>query len=616
MNSHSSFKNACEKRLPFLRPLLRHFSNFPMPPVTWMWSLGACLLITLFLMIISGLFLALNYQDSPSQAFHSLEAIERRLPSGWFIHALHQGGASMFFIALYGHIARSIWYGSYKAPREFVWLSGLCLFMLFMITAFAGYVLPWGQMSYWAATVIFNALHSIPLIGDLLTNIIFGENHIRAIALHHLFIYHLFLGALSLAIIIFHILSLHSVGSTNPTQESPNPVTETKPFHPYYTSKESLILCIFLFIYTIMIFFLPDYFNKIENLIPANPMKTPPHISPEWYLAPYFAILKAVPSRLGGLVIAASSLLILFAFPWLDRSPYHHARYRPMIHYHIVIFFLSFITLIAAGLHDMTTLWLWLSRIAIILYFFIPLCVFPWNAKKERKKSTNICSRTTLKLLAILLINSAFLPSAFAQRDENSVKRGFQVFQQICSACHGMQEAHYSDMLDFTHLSTLKNWAKTRQNAEIDAPITSPYPSVKIAINANGGDFPPDMSHLAGTIKGGSAYIEAMLQGYRTPPANMDMGVHNYYNPIALARHKHFRMPPPLHDNMLAYDDGTPATTAQMAHDVTAFLVWANNPHKQKAHFVGSFILIYLAIMAIILFFLKKEVWRDKTENQ
>lgn len=613
-NMKPSFRESCEKRLPFLRPFLHHLKTYPMPPVNWLWGLGACLLVGLFLMFISGIFLALNYHDTPIDAFHSLEEITRRLPSGWFIQSLHEGGASMFFLALYGHIGRALWYGSYKAPREFIWISGLLLLCLFMMTSFAGYILPWGQMSYWAGTVVIHAFHALPFIGDILTQMIFGEDHIGAIALHHLFIFHLLLGALSVGIILFHLLALHGVGSTDPAKDKPIKKEESLEnssrqgicdFHPYHTSKEGLVLCVFLFLYAILVFFLPDWLHKTENLIPANPLKTPTNISPEWYLAPYYAILKAIPSRLGGVFVALSSILVLFAFPWLDNSPRHNATYRPLLRYSFVLFFLSFITLIAAGLHEMTDFWLLLTRLSLGVYFIIPLIILPWNAKKERKKYQN----NVIKGLFLLILSMSSLNAAQAE-DMASIKRGFQVYQQICSACHAIQEAHYSDMSSFTSLSNLKSWAKSRQNADITAPIASPYPSEAAGRAVNGGDFPPDMSHLAGLIKGGPDYIEKMLQDYRNPPANMDMGVHNYYNPTALARHKHFRMPPPLHENALHYADNTNATIPQMAHDVTSFLKWVNNPHEAQRHFFGSFVLIYLGVMFILLFALRHHICR------
>ncbi|MXV44955.1 cytochrome b [Saccharibacter sp. 17.LH.SD] len=380
----SPFSHWLNKRLPFLRPLHQHFSRFPMPPVNGWWTLGACLIAIVLLMGASGLFLALNYTPDIQQAFSSIETIERRVPSGWLIRSLHMGGATVFFAALYLHIGRGLWYGSYKAPRELVWLSGLLLMVLFMTTAFAGYVLPWGQMSYWGATVITHAIEAIPALGKPLVTFLLGGNDLGTVALHRLFVLHFTLGFIVLAIIGLHVLCLHGVGSSNPTADSPTPITTTRPFHSDYSIKDGLAVCGVLIIYAILIFFLPDWLEKTSNLIPADPLKTPSDITPEWYLAPFYAMLRAVPSRLGGLIIAATSIIILFALPWLDQSPRHNATYRPTIRVGMTLAFMAFLTLGIAGLHTPSTIWLWLSRLSLIVWFSVFLLILPLTARHER----------------------------------------------------------------------------------------------------------------------------------------------------------------------------------------------------------------------------------------
>ncbi|WP_018980592.1 cytochrome b [Saccharibacter floricola] len=373
------------RRLPFLAPLHRHMTQFPMPPVNGWWGLGACLIVALCLMGLSGLFLALNYTPDSQQAFSAIEEIQRRVPSGWLIRSIHTTGATMLFAALYLHVGRGLWYGSYKAPRELVWLSGLVLLLLFMITAFAGYVLPWGQMSYWGATVITHAVEAIPAIGKPLINVLLGGEGLGTIALHRFFVLHFALGFIVLAIVGLHVVFLHGVGSSNPTADSPQPVTQTRPFSPYYISKDGVLVCVFLLIYAGLLFFLPDWIEKTSNIIPANPLKTPSDITPEWYLAPFYAMLRAVPSRLGGLIVAAFSVLVLFALPWLDRSPRHNATYRPTIRLGMTLVFIAFITLGAAGVHSPTTLWLWLSRVGLIVWFGVFLILLPLTAQRERR---------------------------------------------------------------------------------------------------------------------------------------------------------------------------------------------------------------------------------------
>lgn len=604
-----------QKRLPFLQNFLAHMREFPMPPVNGFWALGACLLVTICLMVASGIFLAIHYTPEISKAFASIEAIERRVPSGWFLRDLHLGGATMLFAALYLHIGRGLWYGSYKAPRELVWLSGMLLLILFMATAFAGYVLPWGQMSYWGANVIAHALDVIPLIGPMLKNWVFGGDMPGNASLHRLFVLHFVLGFAILAIIAGHILCLHAVGSSNPTLDSPDPVTQTKPFAPYYSIKDSFFVCLFLLVYAVLIFFLPGWLEKTVNLIPADPLKTPDNITPEWYLAPFFAILRVVPSQLGGVFLCLCSLVCLVILPWLDRSTRHNATYRPFLREGWVLFFCSFITLTAAGLHDPSALWLWLGRTALLVYFGVLLGLVPFMSwlERQRGKQRKGSSPPHLSLfLALILLPSSFISARAEQRGETATEHGFQVFRQICSTCHGMEEAHYGDLAPLaTSLPELEAWTKQRENLpdpDLNAPIASPWSTSEAAKAANGGDVPPDFSHIARMIRGGPAYIEQMLQDYRPTPPGLVLGPHDYYNPVALTHHKHFRMPPPLKAGMLTWPDGTRPSEAEMAHDVTEFLLWADDQHRTIRQWAGTGAIAYLLLLTMLVFLLKRRI--------
>lgn len=382
-----SLRGWLNRRLPFLAPFWQHFENYPMPPVNWLWGLGACLIVGLCLLVASGAFLALSYTAVPTLAFQAINNIERHVPAGWFLRGLHAGGASMLFAALYLHVGRGLWYGSYKAPRELVWWSGLCLMLLFMTTAFAGYVLPWGQMSYWGATVITNAVGDIPIIGPPLLAYLLGGEGLGDVALHRFFILHMVLGFFAFVLVALHILCLHGVGTSNPTLGGPRPVRTTRPFVPYYATKDGLVVCVFLLFYAALVFFLPDWLENPVNLLPANPLRTPANITPEWYLAPWFAMLRAIPSRLGGLVVAATSLAMLFILPWLDRSKIHNATWRPLLRFGWPLFFMGFLTLAAAGEHPPTEGWVWISRVAIAVWFLVPCLLVPLSAKRERHAS-------------------------------------------------------------------------------------------------------------------------------------------------------------------------------------------------------------------------------------
>jgi len=373
-----------DRRFPVTGFLRREYVAFPMPRnLNALWSFGAFLIVTMAFMIASGLFLAINYTPDITQAFASVETIDRQIPSGWFIRSLHMGGVTMLFACLYIHLGRGLWYGSYKAPRELLWLTGLGLMLMIMVTAFAGYVLPWGQMSYWGATVVLNAVHAIPMIGHPLSELLLGGETLGNIALHRLFVLHFTMAFAILGVIALHVAALHVVKSNNPTGIDPTSPSQTLPFHPYYTSRDGFALCLFLMVYAGLVFFLPGFLTLADNYIQANPLLTPRDIRPEWYFAPFYAILRAVPSRLGGLILATGSLAVLFALPWLDRSAIRPATRRPLVRLSLPLAFTSFILLGIAGMHPPTETWLIVSRLAMAWWFIHFLLVMPLTSERE-----------------------------------------------------------------------------------------------------------------------------------------------------------------------------------------------------------------------------------------
>ncbi|NVN05018.1 cytochrome b N-terminal domain-containing protein [Asaia spathodeae] len=373
-----------EARLPIISAFRREYVDFAMPRnLTYLWNFGAFATIALALLIVSGIFLALNYTPSVAEAFNSIETIDRHVSSGWLVRAIHMGGVSMLFAALYVHMARSLYYGSYKAPRELLWLTGLGLFILVMIAAFAGYILPWGQMSYWGATVVINAMNAVPLIGPALASWLLGGEGLGSVALHRIYVLHFVTAFSIIGVIVLHVAALHVVGSNNPTGVEPKTSADIVPFHPYYTTKDGLGLCLFLMVYAALIFFAPDLLTLANNYAMANPLVTPGDITPEWYFAPFYAILRAVPSKLGGLILSAGSLAVLFAVPWLDRSPVRSARYRPVLRWALLALFAAFIALGVAGMHKPTGLWLALSRVSVAYYYAYFLILLPFLPRVE-----------------------------------------------------------------------------------------------------------------------------------------------------------------------------------------------------------------------------------------
>lgn len=377
--SRRSVSSWLQARLPVVAAFRREYIDFAMPRnLNYLWNFGAFAVIAIGLLLLSGVFLAMNYTPSIGAAFASVERMDRQVASGWLVRSIHMGGVTMLFAALYVHIARGLYYGSYKAPRELLWLTGLGLLLMVMVTAFAGYVLPWGQMSYWGATVALNALGSVPWIGKPLSAWLLGGEGLGDVALHRLYVLHFATAFCILGVIALHVAALHVTGSNNPSGVEASRTGDTVPFHPYYTTKDGLGLCVFLMVYAALIFFAPDLLTLADNYLEANPLVTPGDITPEWYFAPFYAILRAVPSRLGGLVLAMGSIGVLFAVPWLDSSPVRSARYRPVMRPLVLLAFAAFVALGVAGTHPPTTGWLWLSRAAVAwwyVYFLIALPV-------------------------------------------------------------------------------------------------------------------------------------------------------------------------------------------------------------------------------------------------
>src|SRR5262250_116098 len=334
-----------DARFPLSKLWKEHLSEYYAPKSFNFWYyFGSLALLVLVLQIVTGIFLTMNYKPDATLAFASIEYIMRDVSGGWFIRYMHSTGASAFFIVVYLHMFRGLMYGSYRYPRELTWIFGCFIYLSLMAEAFFGYLLPWGQMSYWGAQVIVNLFSTVPLIGDDLGIWIRGDYTISDVTLNRFFAFHVAAVPLLLIIlVVVHLMALHEVGSNNPDgieiKERKDPKTghpvDGIPFHPYYTVKDIVGVVFFLIVFSIVVFFWPDvggYFLESNNFIPANPLQTPEHIAPVWYFTPYYAILRAVPSFLNsqfwGVLVMGAAVVILFFLPWLDRSPVKSIRYR------------------------------------------------------------------------------------------------------------------------------------------------------------------------------------------------------------------------------------------------------------------------------------------------
>ncbi|MGH6818059.1 MAG: cytochrome b [Methylovirgula sp.] len=367
-----------EARLPLFGFVHYSFVAFPNPRnLNYWWTFGGILSFMLVFQIVTGVVLAMHYTPDSKLAFVSVEHIMRDVNYGWLLRYAHSNGASLFFAAVYIHMLRGLYYGSYKAPREVLWILGVIIYMLMMATGFLGYTLPWGQMSFWGATVITSIFGAIPLVGHSLTTWLWGGYAVNNATLNRFYALHYLLPFMIAGVVILHIWALHVAGSNNPAGIETQSNKDTLPFHPYFTAKDGFGLVVFLIILAWFVFYVPNYLGDADNYIKANPLQTPAEIVPEWYYLPYYAILRSIPSKLTG-VIALFSAILIFAFlPWLDRSPVKSASYRPLYR----IFFWLFIAVVLGlgyvGANRPEGAYVTAGRIFTICYFAFFLVILP-----------------------------------------------------------------------------------------------------------------------------------------------------------------------------------------------------------------------------------------------
>ncbi len=385
----SDFKNPVinwiDTRMPVFTLMQKEYGSFPTPKnFNYFWNFGALAMVNLVLMIITGVFLAMNYAPNSMLAFDSVERIMRDVNWGWLIRYAHMNGASMFFIVVYVHLFRGLYYGSYKAPRELLWMLGVVILLLMMATAFMGYVLPWGQMSYWGATVITNLFSAIPLVGKSIVTWLWGGFAVDNPTLNRFFSLHYLLPFVIVGVVFLHVVALHITGSNNPLGIEVKTPQDTIPFHPYYTIKDSVGICVFFIVLALLVFFAPNFFASPDNYIPANPLQTPAEIVPEWYFLPFYAILRSVPNKLGGVMMMFGAIAVLFVLPWLDTSPVRSARFRPIYRQLFWLLVISVFALGAVGAHRPQGVWVVIGRLATLYYFLHFLVILPILGKLER----------------------------------------------------------------------------------------------------------------------------------------------------------------------------------------------------------------------------------------
>jgi len=393
MSGHSSYQpntaieRWLEARLPVISMMKAQAIDFPTPKnLNYWWTFGAILSFMLVAQVVTGIVLSMHYTPHVDYAFASVEHIMRDVNYGWLLRYLHANGGSMFFLAVYIHMFRGLYYGSYKAPREILWIVGVAIFLAMMATAFMGYVLPWGQMSFWAAKVITNLFSAIPLVGDAITEWLWGGFTVDNPTLNRFYSLHYLLPFVIIGLVAVHVWALHVPGNNNPTGISVKSSQDTVSFHPYYTIKDVFALAVFLIVFAGFTFYAPNYLGHPDNYIPADPLVTPAHIVPEWYFLPFYAILRAIPSKLGGVIAMFGSILVLFILPWLDTSKVRSATYRPLYKQFFWVLVVVCIILGYLGAKPPEGGYVLAARICTAYYFFHFLILLPVLGLIEKPK--------------------------------------------------------------------------------------------------------------------------------------------------------------------------------------------------------------------------------------
>jgi ubiquinol-cytochrome c reductase cytochrome b/c1 subunit len=668
----SAFMKWMERRLPIAGLVYSSFVVYPVPRnLNYWWTFGGILAFMLVAQIATGVVLAMHYTPHVDFAFNSVEHIMRDVNYGWLLRYSHANGASMFFLAAYIHMFRGMYYGSYKDPREVLWILGVILLFLMIATGFMGYVLPWGQMSFWAATVITNLFSAIPLVGEAVVTWLWGGFAVGNPTLNRFYSLHYLLPFVIAGVVVLHVWALHMVGQNNPTGIEPRSDKDTVDFTPYATMKDGFMLIVFLVIFAWFTFYIPNYLGHADNYIPANPAVTPTHIVPEWYYLPFYAILRAIPNKLGGVLALLASIVILAFLPWLDTSRVRSARYRPLYRQFFWVFFVVCVLLGWLGSKPAEGGYVIAARILTAYYFIHFIVILPLLGLFEKTKPlpTSI-SESVLKkgavatILALAISTGALIGSAgsaaaaeqatppklrwsfagpFGVYDRAQLQRGFKIYREVCQSCHGLTLLSFRNLAEpggpeFSRAQAAAVAAEYKikdgpndQGEMFERPgrladrFPAPFPNDQAARVANGGVLPPDLSVIAKARtyergfpwfmfdmftqyqENGVDYIAALLTGYEKEPAGFNLPSGAQYN-------KYFPghaigMPQPLQDGQVQYTDGTPATLDQYAKDVTAFLMWAAEPHLEGRKRLGFQVMIFLVVLAGLLYFTKKKVW-------
>jgi ubiquinol-cytochrome c reductase cytochrome b/c1 subunit len=537
-----------ERRLPIFGLVHSSFVAYPTPRnLNYWWTFGGILSFMLAVQIVTGIILAMHYTPEATMAFNSVEGIVRDVNYGWLLRYVHSNGASMFFIAVYIHMLRGLYYGSYKEPREVLWILGVIIYLLMMATGFMGYVLPWGQMSFWGATVITNLFSAIPYVGDSIVTLLWGGYSVGNPTLNRFFSLHYLLPFVIAGVVVLHVWALHVTGQNNPAGVEPKTEKDTVPFTPYATVKDAFGLSCFVLFFCWFIFYIPNYLGDPDNYIQANPGVTPAHIVPEWYYLPFYAILRSIPNKLVGVIAMFSAIIVLVFLPWLDSARTRSCKYRPLAKQFFWMFVIVCLALGYLGAQPPEGIYVIAGRILTVCYFAYFLLVLPILSRIEKPrpvpnsiaddvlaKGRYVASAVAVFAVAGLLMlgsgsqaqaqehNTPMPPSLkwsfagpFGKFDQGQLQRGYKVYKEVCSACHSMNLVHYRNLADpggpgfsIAQAAALASEIKVQDGpndagdmferpGRVADKFPAPFPNENAARAANGGAAPPDLSLMA-----------------------------------------------------------------------------------------------------------------------